>query len=110
MEYSSQTMGSFRRVIGIGDPLFGSTVTSAHLGQDGYDDATKQVAFDYVLASGERGVATAQVSAAPEPAMLSVPLIVHFLMRRRPATRSRITQRAEDREGNGEGNGDAAAP
>ncbi len=81
-------------VIEIGDSLFGSTVTSAHLGQDGYDDATKRVVFDYVLASGEGGVATAYVGAIPEPTMLSVPLIVHFLLRRRRAARSRITQRA----------------
>lgn len=86
--------GIISRVIGIGDPLFGSTVTSAHLGQDGYDDTTKQVAFDYVLASGERGVATAYVGLIPEPAMLCVPLIAHFLLRRRSAAPSRITPRA----------------
>jgi hypothetical protein len=75
--------GVVSRVILIGDTLFGSTVTSVHLGQNGYADPTKQVAFCYELANGERGLATAYVGAIPEPAMLStLPIALASVWRR----------------------------
>jgi len=62
--------GVISPVIMIGDALFGSTVTNLHLGQLGYDDTTKQVVFIYELADAQMGVATADVSAIPEPTVL----------------------------------------
>lgn len=76
--------GVITPVILKGDMLFGSSVTFVHFGQQGYDDTTKQIVFDYELANGERGVATAYVGAVPEPASLSALLATSLLIRRRP--------------------------
>lgn len=57
------------RVIGIGDPLFGSTLTQISFGSDGLNDLG-QVGFYYKLANGRSGVALA--TPVPEPATLTL--------------------------------------
>ena len=61
--------GAFEKVIGIGDPLFGSTVTSVFMKTDALNDAG-QIALIYRLATGVRGVAIA--TPVPEPHALAV--------------------------------------
>jgi hypothetical protein len=62
------TTSQAERVIGVGDALFGSTVTSILLAPRGLND-TDQVAYSYGLANGVRGIGVASV---PEPASLAV--------------------------------------
>lgn len=57
-----------QRVIGVGDPLFGSTVTSVIITPRALNDSD-QVAYSYGLANGVRGIGVASV---PEPASLAV--------------------------------------
>ncbi|MCE9548415.1 MAG: PEP-CTERM sorting domain-containing protein [Planctomycetia bacterium] len=59
--------GILTPVANTGDALFGSTVTSLSLGSFGYDNNT--IAFNYFLANGRSGIATAVV---PEPASLAL--------------------------------------
>jgi PEP-CTERM motif len=62
------------RVIGTGDPLFGSTVTSLEFARQGLNDAG-QVAFVAQLADGRQVVVRAdpaQVGAVPEPSALAL--------------------------------------
>ena len=54
---------SAQRVIGLGDPLFGSTVTQILLAPRGLNDSD-QVAYFYGLSNGVRGIGVASV---PEP-------------------------------------------
>ena len=56
--------GAGTRVVGTGDALNGSTVSSLEMGPGGLNDAG-QVGFRYVLANGTYGVAVATV--VPEP-------------------------------------------
>jgi hypothetical protein len=69
------------KVIGIGDPLFGSTVTALGLNQGSLNDRD-QVAFTYGLANGQSGVAVVTV---PEPVggvLLAVGAVVGWGRRR----------------------------
>jgi hypothetical protein len=86
--YFADDGSAVSQLVRTGDPLFGSTVTSLHLGQDGYDAATKRVAFNYELANGEAGVATAYVGSVPEPTMLGMSLMIPLLLRRRARRKS----------------------
>ena len=63
--------GAVEKVIGIGDPLFGSTVTSVFMKTDALNDSG-QIALIYRLATGVRGVAVA--TPVPEPHALGVVL------------------------------------
>ncbi len=57
-------------VIGLGDSLFGSTVTSLGFYKDGFND-NGDVAFGYSLANGVSGIAVA-TAAVPEPSGLAL--------------------------------------
>lgn len=48
------------RLIGVGDALFGSTISSLELARHGLNDAG-QLAFEYALASGVEGIAVANL-------------------------------------------------
>ncbi|MDQ3439629.1 MAG: hypothetical protein M3478_04705 [Planctomycetota bacterium] len=61
--------GAVEKVIGIGDPLFGSTVTSVFMKTDALND-TGEIALIYRLATGVRGVAIA--TPVSEPHALTV--------------------------------------
>jgi hypothetical protein len=59
--------GAGTRVIGSGDPLFGSTVSGlVQFGTDGFNDVG-QLAFGYTLADGRTGIAVANPGSIPEP-------------------------------------------
>jgi hypothetical protein len=58
-------------VIGVGDSLFGSTVTALDFTRGLASDNTT-VAFQYVLANGVSGIATASIVAAPEPGSVAL--------------------------------------
>jgi PEP-CTERM motif len=61
--------GVLNKVVGTGDTLFGSTITNLIFSNNGLDGST--VAFQYTLANGQIGVATASAPvAAPEPGTL----------------------------------------
>jgi hypothetical protein len=71
------------KVIAVGDPLFGSTLTRFGFTQGLSDDGTK-VAFYYELANGQKGIAVATI---PEPAsgvVLFTIIASSVLHRRRP--------------------------
>jgi hypothetical protein len=55
------------RIIGVGDNLFGSTVTQIGFGKDGLNELG-QVGFFYQLANGRTGIALA--TPVPEPASI----------------------------------------
>lgn len=73
------------RVVMVGDPLFGSTVTDLMFYPGGFN-SHGQLAFGYTLADGRSGVAMATI---PEPGAASLLGLGVFLWarRRRPATR-----------------------
>jgi hypothetical protein len=62
------------KVIAIGDPLFGSTVTGFLLDPEGLNDAG-QVAFLAQLADGRIAIARADPTEVPEPMPLSLRLL-----------------------------------
>lgn len=68
------------KVVGTGDSLFGSTVTSAIINNDSMNDLG-QIAIIYGLSNGVRGVALASV--VPEPGMLGGLMLCGLLLRRR---------------------------
>jgi hypothetical protein len=67
------------KVIKSGDTLFGSTVTELVFARGLNDNG--DIAFRYTLANGVSGIAVAQ--AVPEPASLSLLVVVGFAMQRR---------------------------
>lgn len=88
---ASGTYDAFGRVVGVGDALFGSTVTALRFSSDNLNNAG-QVAFRYTLANGRQGIAIASPSivAAPEPgtlALLSGVGMFGMFSRRRKRTR-----------------------
>lgn len=63
------------RVVAIGDPLFGSSVTNLRFGGDGLNDLG-QLGFYYELANGEHGVAMA--TPVPEPSTVALAAMALF--------------------------------
>jgi hypothetical protein len=75
-------VGPLTRVVGVGDPLFGSTITSISMSDEALSNG--QLAVYASLANGTRGV---YVVSVPEPATVAVALCaaaVGFMTRRRP--------------------------
>lgn len=81
--FTSTDLETFDPVIRVGDSLFGSQVTSLHY--DGAINNSGQMVFQYGLADGSFGIASA-VSAVPEPSslgLMSASLAVAAFFRRR---------------------------